>query len=137
MCDTDAKRVSYGLPSLTGFVLPLCRLSAAVRCQDASITALQTCLTSGGFADLQGLNLSGCALSFDQLQSLLQQLAATASGKGFAAGALKTLEIGANPGTQHDEFEGLVQQLREARPGLDVHWRVADSDAPPPTTQQG
>lgn len=99
---------------------------------DPAITALQACFARGGFSQLQGLNLSGCSLSFDQLKSLLQQLTATSSGtsQGLAA-ALKTLEVGANPGTQHDDFEGLVQQLREARPGLDVHWRVADSDAPP------
>lgn len=107
---------------------------------DAAITALQACLAHGGFANLQGLNLSGCSLSFDQLQSLMQQLAAAggSSGSDGSSGsskglvpALKTLEIGANPGIQHDDFEGVVQQLREARPGLDVHWRVADSDAPP------
>jgi hypothetical protein len=102
-------------------------------CADAPIETLQACLTNGGFARLQGLNLSGCSLSFDQLKSLLQQLTVTNSTAGgqVLAGALKTLEVGANPGTQHDDFEGLVQQLREARPGLDVHWRVADSDAPP------
>lgn len=64
----------------------------------------------------------------------MDQLAAgsssSGSGKGLAA-LLKTLEVGANPGVQHDGFEALVQKLREARPGLDVHWRVADSDAPP------
>jgi hypothetical protein len=98
------------------------------------IEALQACLGSCGFASLQGLNVSGCNLSYEQLTSLMDQLAAgsssSGSGKGLAA-LLKTLEVGANPGVQHDGFEALVQKLREARPGLDVHWRVADSDAPP------
>lgn len=68
------------------------------------------------------------------MKSLFELLAASSTSssdsKGLAA-ALKTLEVGANPGIQHENFEGLVQQLREARPGLDVHWRVADSDALP------
>src|SRR5690348_7070645 len=87
-------------------------LSVVVRCPmlcpgaDAPIAALQACLAKGGFAQLQGLNLSGCGLSFDQLKSLMQQLTANSSagGQGLAA-ALKTLEVGANPGTQHDDFE--------------------------------
>lgn len=135
----EAVQALAELPGLQQLSLFGCKLGAAADGADAPIKALQACLTTGGFSDLQGLNLSGCALSYDQLQSLLQQLSSssanTSSGKGLA-GALKTLEVGANPGTQHDEFEGLVQQLREARPGLDVHWRVADSDAPPPTEQQ-
>lgn len=112
--------------------MPACCVSRGGVTADVPIAALQACLAKGGFAQLQGLNLSGCSLSFDQLKSLLQQLTANSSagGQGLAA-ALKTLEVGANPGTQHDDFEGLVQQLREARPGFDVHWRVADSDAPP------
>lgn len=69
------------------------------------------------------------------MKALMQQLTAGNQQGSTAASALKTLELGANPGVQHDEFEGLVQQLREARPGLDVHWRVADSDAPPQQPQ--
>lgn len=45
--------------------------------------------------------------------------------------SLGTLELGANPGIQDDGFEELVGQLRAKRPGLDVHWRVADSDSAP------
>jgi hypothetical protein len=45
---------------------------------------------------------------------------------------LHTLELGANAGVQEEGFEEEVSKLRAARPGLDVHWRVADSDDAPP-----
>ncbi|WIA22055.1 hypothetical protein OEZ85_004400 [Tetradesmus obliquus] len=49
---------------------------------------------------------------------------------------IETLELGANPGVQEEGFEELVGQLRAGRPGLDVHWRVADSDGAPPGAGQ-
>jgi hypothetical protein len=46
------------------------------------------------------------------------------------------LEFAANAGVQEQGFEELVGQLSAARPGLDVHWRVADSDNAPPGVGQ-
>jgi hypothetical protein len=86
--------------------------------QCAASASLLGQLASGGFADLRSFNLSCCHLSFDQLRSLLQLLAAGSSGgsnpgssgssssMATAAAALRTLEVGANPGVQQDDFEG-------------------------------
>jgi len=119
------------LPQTTVSNTPFVYRSALSVCAptttDAPINTLQACITNGGFASLQGLNLSGCNLSYEQLTSLFQQLASAEA----VLPSLKTLEVGANPGVQHEGFVAEVQELRGARRGLDVHWRVADSDAPP------
>jgi hypothetical protein len=92
--------------------------------------ALQVCLAGGEFGQLRGLNLSCCQLSLQHLQALVDALAPQQQQQQgsahVACPVLATLEVGGNPGTQSGGFEGAVQQLRAARPGLDVHWRVVD-----------
>jgi hypothetical protein len=97
-----------------------------------AVTALIDSITACGFATLAELNLAGCSLTLPQLSSVMK---AAAAG-GACLPQLQTLELGANAGVQEEGFEELVGQLRAARPGLDVHWRVADSDNAPPSIEQ-
>lgn len=94
----------------------------------AAWEALLAGVTRGsGFAALCELSLTGCGLSSLQLGALMR---AVADG---ALPALATLELGANAGVSEAGFEAGAAALRESRPGLDVHWRMADGDeAQPP-----
>ena len=38
----------------------------------------------------------------------------------------QVLLVGANPAVQEDGWESAVQQIRDARPALDVAWRTND-----------
>jgi hypothetical protein len=101
----------------------------------SAVMALIDSITSGGFSALQVLNLAGCSLTLPQLGSVMKAVAAGSSSGCLPR--LQTLELGANDGVQDEGFEELVGRLRAARSGLDVHWRVADSDnAPPGVAQQ-
>lgn len=84
-------------------------------------------IASGGFASLRELSLTGCGLSLPQLCTIMHAIGAG----GHSLPELVTLELGANSGVQEEGFEVVVAALRAARPGLDVHWRVADSDEAP------
>lgn len=102
-------------------------------CTGTAVTALIDSISSGGFQSLKELNVAGCSLSLQQLATLMR---AVAAGSSNCLPLLQTLELGANPGVQEEGFEELVGQLRAGRPGLDVHWRVADSDGAPPGAGQ-
>jgi hypothetical protein len=96
----------------------------------SAVSALIDTITAGGFVTLAELNLAGCSLTLPQLSSLMNAVG------GSCLQQLQTLELGANAGVQEEGFEALVAQLRAARQGLDVHWRVADSDNAPPGVGQ-
>jgi hypothetical protein len=98
----------------------------------SAISALIDSITAGGFGTISEMNLAGCSLTLPQLDSVMKAAAAGAA----CLPQLQTLELGANDGVQEEGFEELVGQLRAARPGLDVHWRVADSDNAPPGVGQ-
>eukprot|EP00775_Hariotina_reticulata_P001679 gene1679-2023_t len=87
------------------------------------ISELIKCSGNGGFAALLELNLTGCSLQLEELQNLLQFIA----GNSSVLPLLYTLELAANEGVQEPGFEELVAQLRAARPGIDVHFRMADA----------
>lgn len=90
------------------------------RLGDEGAAALAACLSAGGqFAALEELNIAGCDIGPTGAGALFTALA--------AAPQVATVEMGANPATQDDGFEALLERLREARPDLDVHWRVGDS----------
>lgn len=38
-------------------------------------------------------------------------------------------QVGANPGADEPEFQEAASQLRERRPGVDVHFRAADGSS--------
>lgn len=42
---------------------------------------------------------------------------------------LQSIEMGANPAVEDDNFMAAVEALRAARPGISVHWRSADQQA--------
>jgi hypothetical protein len=98
----------------------------------SAVTALIDSISAGGFSSLKELNLAGCSLTLQQLSSVMLAVAAG----GNCLPLLQTLELGANPGVQEEGFEEVVGQLRAGRPGLDVHWHVADSDNAPPGVGQ-
>jgi hypothetical protein len=89
----------------------------------AGFCALLKCLNNGGFAALRELNLTGCSLQPEELQKLLQSITESTN----VLPELQTLELAANEGVQEPVFEEVVAQLRAARPGLDVHFRMADA----------
>lgn len=85
---------------------------------------------AGGFPALLELSLTGCGLGLQRLSALMRAIAAG------GLPALTTLELGANSGVTEAGFEAGIAALRAARPGLDVHWRMADGDeGPPPGVQ--
>lgn len=72
----------------------------------------------GSFPRLADLNLAGCRMALEDLKHVLE----TAASPGVAP-ALATLVVAANPAVEEEGFEQLVERAREARPGLEVHWR--------------
>ncbi|KAG1675896.1 hypothetical protein FOA52_001553 [Chlamydomonas sp. UWO 241] len=102
-----------------GALRTLCLLGT--RLGDSGCAALLACLRAGGFAGLSELSVSGCELEWaGGLEPLLGALLAG------EAPQLAVLECGANPACQADEVADVVLRLREARPGLQVHWNAAD-----------
>eukprot|EP00879_Flechtneria_rotunda_P023670 GHRR01025051.1.p2 GENE.GHRR01025051.1~~GHRR01025051.1.p2 ORF type:complete len:129 (-),score=45.64 GHRR01025051.1:313-699(-) len=91
-----------------------------------SCSALVESISNGKFAGLKELNIIGCDLQLEQLTAIMKAVATNG-----CLPQLNTLELGANPGVQADGFEEQIGSLRSSRPGLDVHWRVADSDNAP------
>jgi len=76
--------------------------------------------TTAPFAGMTELDLCGNGLELDHIQPVLDAL------QSGAAPALRVLMLGANPGTDKSEvFAPMVVPLAEARPGLDVAWRVS------------
>ena len=73
------------------------------------------------FPALEDLNLCACGLSLPQLQRLLAAL-----GSVTAMPRVTCVALGANPGVQEEGFEGLLEEIGERVPGLEVHWRSGD-----------
>lgn len=92
------------------------------RLGDEGALALSDCFGKSQFAKLSDLNIAGCDVAMAGIKALCEALCS-------ADHCLTTLEMGANPCTQTDELEALLESLREQRPGIDVHWRVGDSGA--------
>jgi hypothetical protein len=87
---------------------------------DAGVRCLVQHLTQGHLGQVEYLDLCGVGMGAAAAAELSAALAAG------GAPALLVLEVGANPATQEDDWEEAVQQLREARPALDVVWRTSD-----------
>ena len=79
--------------------------------------------TLAPFAALRELNLSGCRLG---AADLLRLLAAVEAAPADGGGALRLVEVGANPGADDEGFQEAAAALRERRPGVDVHFRAGD-----------
>ncbi|GLC43128.1 hypothetical protein PLESTB_000860100 [Pleodorina starrii] len=93
--------------------------------EEAAVAAEATCGRGPRrWGALRELCVSGTGLTGEGLAALFGAL-----GAGGAP-VLQSLEVGANPGNQEDSFEGLLDTLRAARPGLAVYWRSGDDPAP-------
>ncbi len=115
------------LPLLGGPALPRLRHLALLGCAalgagDAAglLAALRG---TAAFGSLRELVLVGCGLGEGALHALLEVL----GGEGGVLPELESLEVGGNPGCQAEGFHERVEALRARRPGLAVHWRVADN----------
>ncbi len=118
----------------------LCLLGTRIGNQGA--TGFATCLAQGGFSAIEDLSLSACNLDLDDgLSVVLAALRAghagnltvrqRSSGAEFAIQRPppQVLECGANPACQEERMASLVLELREARPGLRIHWNAGDEAA--------
>jgi hypothetical protein len=78
----------------------------------------------GKFSSLHELDISANALETPQLINILDALRSTA---GTCCPELRQLVIAANPGAMEDAVTQAVERLQEARTGLDVVRRSADT----------
>ncbi|KAL4457528.1 hypothetical protein ABPG75_012393 [Micractinium tetrahymenae] len=108
--------------------------SAGESVADAAAAAAATVayLTSPGACRLlQELDVSGNRLQTPQLLALLEALTPSAGGDTAAkqppCPRLRLLVIAANPGAADEQVSEAVERLQEARPGLDVVRRAADT----------
>lgn len=78
---------------------------------------------AGGAAGLTVLDVGGCGVEEAGMLHMCEVLIKEST----IFPALETLVVGGNPGVQGDAWEAALERLREARPGLDVAWRAADT----------
>lgn len=101
------------LPTLHKLALLGCALG------DEGATVLARLLPRG-FPALEDVGVSGCGIGLAGAGALLGALTA-----GHGAG-VASVEMGSNPVCQDDGLHALIEALREARPGMMVHWRSGD-----------
>jgi hypothetical protein len=122
--DVSGSGIGPGALAALGAAACLRRLSLFnTRLGDDGARALAGRLAAGAFAGLADLDLAGCGITLDGARALFVALP--------GAGALRALELGANPCVDDEGFEAALDALREARPNLDVHWRAGDAGEGP------